>query len=350
MDDTGVSDLERVLDTITVQGATNLWDAVSLGLRRSAEFEGCPVLLLTDGVATTIPPRGHKYMLEKLMTEQRQQGKTGGPLRCLGFGADIDSRALEELSACTGSTFGYIPDVGFLGTATQHVLANILVPAKVDEGSARALRQRMVDLLRAILSESLTLHGPPAARQTERVDLEGLKRSRVLWKAFTEDGAVPAVLKEEQVDFALEDEYMGTWGRHYLRSLLGAFDSQECINFKDASLQVFGLARGQVWKEILDAADTIYCDLPPPKPSLTRRRGTYRSCGSALPPVSMRSYSQQSAPCVHEDTKVCTGPAAAAVKCKDLRIGDSVWTGNRWDEIEYILKTQCTGGVQEFAG
>ena len=65
----------------------------------------------------------------------------------------------------------------------------------------------------------------------------------------------------------------------------------------------------------------------------------------------MRSYSQQSAPCFHEDSLVLLNvkKRATLTKCSDLVIGNYIWTGYRWDRIEFIVKTVCPNGINQFA-
>ena len=267
----GIADLEKAMKMVRASGTTNLWAAISQGIARAVEWGGCPVFLLTDGVATVIPPRGHDQMMDKLIAKLHKEGKSIPSLRCLGFGEDIDSAGLQRLAHKTNSSFIYIPDVGFVGTATQHLLANTLVSTPpVETDDAANIRLSMVQVLTQIMDKSMKPANPGRQWWTasdESVDPKGLIEASTLWHSFTASSMVPKILKEEQIEFALEPQYMKTWGRHYLRSLADAFLFRECINFKDASLQDFGRLRDKKWQEILDHADTIYCQIPPPIPS-----------------------------------------------------------------------------------
>merc|ERR1712216_680882 len=60
-------------------------------------------------------------------------------------------------------------------------------------------------------------------------------------------------------------QYFMKWGRHYLPSLMFAHQLQQCNNFKDPGVQSYG---GQLFTELRDAGDDMFCQLPPPKPSL----------------------------------------------------------------------------------
>jgi len=52
------------------------------------------------------------------------------------------------------------------------------------------------------------------------------------------------------------------WGRHYLPSLMNAHHYQYCNNFKDPGIQKYG---GELYKNIKDDAEEIFCSLPPSK-------------------------------------------------------------------------------------
>lgn len=61
------------------------------------------------------------------------------------------------------------------------------------------------------------------------------------------------------------EERMQRWGAHYVRSIIRAHQIQQCHNFKDPGVQVYG---GQLFKELQKKADTIFCSLPPPTSSI----------------------------------------------------------------------------------
>jgi len=56
------------------------------------------------------------------------------------------------------------------------------------------------------------------------------------------------------------DWYVG-WGRHYLLSLARAHLTQQCNNFKDPGVQVYG---GPLFQDVRDHADDMFVKLPPP--------------------------------------------------------------------------------------
>uniref|UniRef100_A0A7S3Y272 U-box domain-containing protein n=1 Tax=Heterosigma akashiwo TaxID=2829 RepID=A0A7S3Y272_HETAK len=66
------------------------------------------------------------------------------------------------------------------------------------------------------------------------------------------------------------------WGRHFLPSLARAHLLQRCNNFKDPGVQRYG---GALFAAERDAADALFCKLPPPKPSLRASPGGGRGGG-----------------------------------------------------------------------
>lgn len=66
-----------------------------------------------------------------------------------------------------------------------------------------------------------------------------------------------------QCSVALEQhKYWMKWGRHYVPSVAMAHKLQQCNNFKDPGVQVYG---GDMFKELQDTADNAFNELPAPK-------------------------------------------------------------------------------------
>ncbi len=62
-------------------------------------------------------------------------------------------------------------------------------------------------------------------------------------------------------------ERMDRWGRHYLRSIIRAHQLQQCHNFKDPGVQLYG---GKLFKKLQYKGEMIFCSLPPPVPSVKK--------------------------------------------------------------------------------
>lgn len=57
------------------------------------------------------------------------------------------------------------------------------------------------------------------------------------------------------------EERIKRWGSHYVRSIVRAHQMQQCHNFKDPGVQVYG---GKMFRELQQKADVLFCSLPPP--------------------------------------------------------------------------------------
>eukprot|EP00931_Biecheleriopsis_adriatica_P051231 TRINITY_DN29693_c0_g1_i1.p1 TRINITY_DN29693_c0_g1~~TRINITY_DN29693_c0_g1_i1.p1 ORF type:complete len:533 (+),score=91.55 TRINITY_DN29693_c0_g1_i1:222-1601(+) len=121
---------QQGLEQMIAEGFTNLWSGLEKGidiLSKSQEPGRLQhVLLLTDGIPTYNPPRGIVSMLERL----KNKGP-GGKLPCtvstFGFGNELDSELLNQISTVGCGSYAYIPDAGFIGTVFVNSVSNLLV-------------------------------------------------------------------------------------------------------------------------------------------------------------------------------------------------------------------------------
>jgi len=152
--------------------------------------------------------------------------------------------------------------------------------------------------------------------------------------------AVAALLEdvEGQVYEALcKDEYFQKWGKHYLPSISRSHALQQCSNFKDPGLQMYG---GDIFATIRDEADDIFVALPPPTPT-----GYGRSASAA--PVDMSSYYNASGGCFagHCQVELANG----TVKRVDaLRKGDQVrGPADTVATMRCVVRTRCAARFQD---
>ena len=150
---------------------------------------------------------------------------------------------------------------------------------------------------------------------------------------------------EGQITQALSRlEWYTKWGKHYLPSLARAHDLQQCNNFKDPGIQHLG---GELFKEIRDKADDMYCDMPAPIPSrrITQpsTQSSYQTGGNIqrpvvnTAPVSMRAMSYNTG-CIHGDCIVKMVDKNNK-QISDLVKGDVLEDGSI---IKCILRTTCS--------
>jgi len=128
-----------------------------------------------------------------------------------------------------------------------------------------------------------------------------------------------------------KDAYFNKWGRHYLPSLARSHLLQQCSNFKDPGLQVYG---GELFQHIRDYAEKIFLKIPPPKPS---------AHGYSGGTVNMYQYNNRYAGCFVGNVLLANGTRKPT---SELRKGDIVATlvGDKMENatatIECVVKTR----------
>jgi hypothetical protein len=149
-------------------------------------------------------------------------------------------------------------------------------------------------------------------------------------------------LQEGQVSKAFSRaDWLQKWGLHYLKSLVRAHALQECSNFKDPGVQVYG---GPLFKQLQAAADTLFVSMPAPVPTARSNAPTYSSVyvpyssySSSTParapapapaPVQMDRYMDRYGGCLHASGRVLLLNGTIK-QVKHLRQGDVLPSGSR---------------------
>jgi len=167
--------------------------------------------------------------------------------------------------------------------------------------------------------------------------------------AKANDKRIQALIQdaEGQVLEALsKQEFFSKWGQHYLPSLARAHLLQQCNNFKDPGVQVYG---GELFKKLRDAADEAFCKLPPPQAASTSKAYASNAYGSSKAPraaktnISMKSYYNSSNPCFHGHALVTLSDGHTKL-CQDITQGDVIKTPNGMAQVKCVVKTLCFQG------
>ena len=100
MDAAGKAHALKMLDSLVASGGTNLYDGLMQGVNVLCAAAGCnrnaSVFLLTDGVASTAPPKGTVPMLRNFINEKRQ-GSLPCTINTFGFGYHLESELLQQI-------------------------------------------------------------------------------------------------------------------------------------------------------------------------------------------------------------------------------------------------------------
>ncbi|CAE6433545.1 unnamed protein product [Rhizoctonia solani] len=146
-----------------------------------------------------------------------------------------------------------------------------------------------------------------------------------------------------QVILGLEPKNWSRWGMHYIPSIARSHQRQQCLNFKDEGLQVYG-RDSNIFTSTRDRIDQTFDSLPPPTPSL-KDQVVYRP-GNSVPASycaakSMAVYRSSAGPCFAGWCHVST--ERGKIKLSELERGAIVRTPKGTARVAAILRTACPG-------
>ena len=330
MTDAGKRELDRTLNQLAANNATNIYGAVE-ELVKIANSDGCRGrrlvgVLLTDGQPTDgiAPITGGRKTMP--MIQERIIVRNPWQLHTVAFSSEANSSLLEQLAAWGKGRMLFVPSGDMVSTNGINLMAyekgvastgvtvsysvggtrysvtsgsvgfgatrDILIPVsgKVDdmevpgvdsipivpgEGERHLCRYAFVNVLSTILQNAESASASYSGVHTILPDLE--KRLIAFYDRFalSTDPHVKAMLRdvrstvdgEQQVRLALNFLTPNNWGMPYLRAYRDHLSAQVCMNFKDPGLKIFETARFLAHQA---AGDTAFASIPPP---LVRREG-----------------------------------------------------------------------------
>ncbi len=415
------------LGTLVPDGRTNIWDGLreALAIVAKPECAGKNVhmLLLTDGEPNENPPRGIVPTLQSFLNAR----PSNVTISTFGFGYEMDSTLLSDISKTGNGIYAYIPDASLVGTVFSNFISNALATAipslefavacrdcelshfhnrtmapqgdspvkktllrnlhfgqskdvmmtittdnpnsaaifkvTTPNGSSKQLhlsswgnfeivlfsQQKARNLFIEKMSQALLLPAGSIAESQSIIRdlLTALPAAHVhpnisaLRRDIVSDAAPE--LQEGQVSKAFSrGDWLTKWGLHYVKSLVRAHSLQECSNFKDPGVQVYG---GAMFKRLQEAADTLFVSMPAPVPTIyprddspsffTYSSGSLSSSSYSAPapapppaPVQMDRYMDRYGGCLHPDGCVILRNGSIK-RVKDLRHGDTLPNGAR---------------------
>jgi Mg-chelatase subunit ChlD len=198
------------------------------------------------------------------------QAKGGLPIIKTSWGVQIDAGDIQfgqsrnfvlgfnKRPANIAVTASYRPFTSAqdLNSATV-VLSNVALPdrAAIEYHTARL---KLVEILIGAKHTDLS---------TSIEALESLQKNITASPILTNHPDAHAVAQDVSGEglLGLQPAHFGRWGRHYFPSLALAHLRQQCGNFKDPGLQVYG-RESPIFIEERDKLDAAFDALPPPKP------------------------------------------------------------------------------------
>merc|ERR1719210_1018582 len=126
MDEAGQKLANTKLESIQANGGTNIWLGLECGLNalRDDRMDGrlAHIMLLTDGQT-----QDRNNVMPNLTAYKQKYEQLPGTLSTFGFGYNIDSNLLVNISNFGDASYSFIPDSGFVGTVFVNTLSNLLV-------------------------------------------------------------------------------------------------------------------------------------------------------------------------------------------------------------------------------
>lgn len=205
------------------------------------------------------------------------------------------------------------------------------------DASVGSLRSEVVANGWHAIREATSNKGKRAVTRIDKLATDLKQRSLALKKKHnlgSEDGRTAALRGdlEGRLAKALQgQDRFNRWGKHYLRALTRAHQVQQCTNFMDPGLQVYG---GEKFRENRDAGDAIFLSLPAPKRNVAKSSNFTQSMtvGSSArnrsPSPNMATYYGGcgggcfSGSCFVD--KVHASGDEARIPLKNVKAGDSV--------------------------
>lgn len=120
----------KAASSLKERGQTNIFAGITKGmntLRLAKKDVNNPkrnafCILLTDGVPTTSPKKGHVAAFKNYCKKHNFECQ----LSCFGFGYGLDSKLMVNMSQAGGGTFSFIPTAPVVGTVFINALSSIL--------------------------------------------------------------------------------------------------------------------------------------------------------------------------------------------------------------------------------
>jgi Mg-chelatase subunit ChlD len=164
------------------------------------------------------------------------------------------------------------------------------------------------------------------SNNSNEVDLANRIRSTEYYQNIIKD-------LDDQIPMAYKREYYNKWGKHYIPSLLSAYNLEQFNNFKDNGVKNFG---GQMFKKVQLEIENVFMTLPAPKQSISTAKKITASSYTNV-------YYDEHGGCFHGNCLVSITDLVTK-RCDRMQVGDMVMTPNGTSRVEYILKTVYING------
>jgi Mg-chelatase subunit ChlD len=349
------SSLIDKVNSLRAEGGTNIWDAlrvsIELAKTKTTTTSKVHLLLFTDGESNENPPRGIIPTLKDYIMNIPSSNIT---LNTFGFGNNINSDLLYQITReASGGIFGFIPDSTMIGTVFVNSLAHLMTNKYTIE--LNPTDTVVLDSLVGILGNKVT--STPfnsTIRENLKKFITDIETQHIISK-FVNDIVVDCkeTMDENfgQISKAFEQKYFDKWGKHYLFSVLSAYQNKFCLNFKDSGVQNF---KTQNFEKVQKFVENIFVNMEPPVPTGRDYYG-----GGSNAPISSQQFTQtfynQSGGCFVGDSLIKViitndhgNDIDDYIKVNEVTPGTRVVTHNGTAMVKCVVRFKFTGNICQY--
>ena len=335
---TSVDEIPLITDSVNKMiptNNTNLFAGIKMGLETAnlhhSKFEKVRIVVLTDGEPTSNynPPRGLHETVHQIYEEINRDNITVSTI-AYGYGPQLDSELLFNISKDCKGIYTYVPDGGEVATVFIHLVANMIY-SYTNSLSVEdlALNTLFVKTLEEAIYKARLNKFTEAQTVMTNFKNHNLKKNSNYLKALITDIEHPDKNKGQILKGLsnTEDYFWSKWGQHYLPAILSAHSKKQCISLKDVSMQFYV---DQKLKEIVDQGLIIFGLIKAPEPSCITHE--QRSNVNYIP-TQMATLSS-TADCFSSSTliKLSTGLYKRA---SEIKKGDKLYPNSN---VVYVIK------------
>jgi hypothetical protein len=323
--DSNKSQLKEMISKLRPDGGTNIWDALRVSLELSKQISSkVEILLFTDGESNENPPRG----IIPTLRDYIQTYKMNVSIHTYGFGNNINSKLLYEISSEKNGMFGFIPDSTMIGTVFINSLSYLMTNKHITnfDRNDKEIHFNFVQSLNHIITNG----------QNNIQDLINYISSKntPFAKALLLDCVDSNDNDNGQIAKAIQPIYFRTWGKHYLYSVLSAYQNKLCLNFKDNGVQHF---KTQEFEQVQRFIENVFVNLPPPIPSTKPYAAPVSSANFS------RSFYNVDGGCFTDTTLLNT--VNGFCPAKSITRGTKVMTDSGLSTIVCVIKFKFSGEI-----
>ena len=332
--------LNDKIDALHADGGTNIWDALKVAVDMATNYshnfpeKKINILLFTDGESNNDPPRGIVATLKDYL-QNHMDNSSNITLNTYGFGNNINSKLLYDISQLKNGIFGFIPDATMIGTVFINSIAYIMDNKTV---IMPLLEQNIIyKFIELISNNKLSEFQNIICNEIDNSNSTFLQDLKLDCSYFDNDN-------DGQIEKALRPKYYQKWGKHYILSVLSAYKNKMCLNFKDKGVQYFKTPEFEKYQKLIEE---IFINMPPPIPS-----GNSYYMGGLAPQISSQQfsqvfYNQSSTICILENTlvRVFEDNREQYIPVQNIRKGTCILSGNKSTFVRCVIKTKYDGPI-----